>query len=132
MSDDLRCITFSPKRPKNISNELYNSTFQMWLNVWRDSYKFFGWDPTQVTSDQWIRQDLILGFYEGNEPVGVVFFDEKNLTHLPAFDDSYFRMWPRDLLKEISTWPSSNKALISSYFTLAAPFRKKAIRVWTP
>lgn len=126
MSESLYCISFSPKRPKNISEPLYNSTYNMWINVWRDSYKYFGWDPNQVLSDQWMRQDLILGVYQGNTPVGVVFFDEKNLTNETAYDDSYFRMWPRELLKEISTWPSANKALISSYFTLSSHFRKKA------
>ncbi len=129
MIDDLYCIAFSPKTPNNISDELYRATYNMWISVWRDSYKFFGWDPLQVCSDQWCRQDLILGLYKGDTPIGAVFFDEKNL-HLPLFyDDSFFRMWPKELLVEISKWPLANKALISTLFTIAPPFRKKVNEV---
>ncbi len=123
--NDLYCLSFSPKKPMNISEKLYNATYEMWVNVWRDSYKYFGWDPKSVCSDQWVRQDLVLGFYQGNTPIGAAFFDEKNLRAPLFYDDSFFRMWPKNLLEEISRWPSSDKALICTNFTIAPDFRKK-------
>jgi hypothetical protein len=97
----------------------------MWLRVWRDSYQFFGWDPNLVTSNEWTRQDSICALFMGNDPVGVVFFDEKNLQ-LPYYNnDSYFRMWPPQLLEKIRSSPDAHQAVIISNFTLAPAYRKK-------
>ncbi len=123
--NDLYCIAFSPKKHETISTQLYTATYNMWLEVWKNSYKFFGWDPSKVYSDQWCRQDLILGLYKNDKPIGAAFFDEKNLR-LPLFyNDSFFRMWPKELLDKISRWPNSEKALICTLFTIAPEYRKK-------
>lgn len=95
----------------------------MWLSVWRESYNYFGWDPQQVRSDQWMRQDSILCLFENENPVALSFFDSKD-TSYPIFkEDSYFRMWSNELLDKIKYFDEKEKLLVCSYFTLASEYR---------
>lgn len=124
MSFALYTLSFDPKKPGN-NNQLYKAAYDMWLKVWRESYSYFGWDPDSIRSDQWMRQDRIFVLFDGSNPVCLAFYDVKNMNYDMYRHDSYFRMWPQDLLDQVSKMKGSHEALISSYFTLSPDYRSK-------
>lgn len=124
MKFSLHTQIFDPKSP-GINNKMYDSAYKMWLQVWRESYTYFGWDPMQVRSDQWMRQDKVLCLFDGDKPVATSFFDIKNINYDMFLDDSYFRMWPKDLLEKVRNLDKSSDRLVCSYFTLANEYRSK-------
>ncbi|MCB0393582.1 MAG: hypothetical protein KDD25_03445 [Bdellovibrionales bacterium] len=100
------------------------SAYKMWHNTWTESYKYFGWDPKTVHSDQWTRQDFVgILSYDGR-PVGTCFFKVHRLDLPYIKDDSYFRMWPEAVMDGLEKRCDSNSALVCSWFTLNKEWRK--------
>lgn len=112
---------FSPRQ--KLATRLEDKAFEFWLKTWRDSYKFFGWTES-VYSDQWTRQDSVLTLFHGSEPIGSIFFKEHDLSRPFAHADTYFRMWPEEVMRELARAPDAGTTLVSSWFTLHPEWRK--------
>ncbi|MCB9025343.1 MAG: hypothetical protein H6625_03425 [Bdellovibrionaceae bacterium] len=119
-------ILFPGKNPPSYLKNIYLRSYEFWSHTWKKSYQFFGWDPKSVHSDQWTRQDQIGVLLYGNNIIGTLFFDEKDLSTTLAQNDSYFRMWPELSFKKIQNIEGAQNALICSYFTLGEEWRKES------
>ncbi|HAH10016.1 MAG TPA: hypothetical protein DCL54_12005 [Alphaproteobacteria bacterium] len=120
----LSAIAFNPKVIRSNEKARVESAYHMWLEVWQDAYRKYGWDPRTVRGDQWSRQDQILTLFDRDHPVGCVLFHIKDLRAPWVRDDSYFRMWPAAEYQKLLAMPDPEHTLIGSYLTVAHAYRR--------
>ncbi len=104
-------------------HEAYKKTFKCWHETWDDyfnnEYKF----NMRLNSNEFTRQDEVLGLFYQGECFAVTFFKEVNWSDETAALDAYFNTWTPEAIAGLRA--RGDNVLICSQFTVAKKYRQQ-------
>ncbi len=101
--------------------DVYNVWYDTWIKEFREI------DPNaKLYSDNFTRQDKILGLFIDNKCAGLTFFNTVNLNHEYWRKDSYFADWPCEVLDDLCE-KNDSEILVCSAYTVKEEFRKRRV-----
>jgi hypothetical protein len=104
-------------------SEIVNEAYLMWKDVWSSALmELEGSD--KIHSDDFSRHQQVGALFYNKEPIGLCLFSSVDLNLQVWRDDSYFKSWPEELLKNIGKNNPGKKILICCYFTLSKKWRR--------
>lgn len=124
---DLQLYIMQGKNKHQRFKDIYEKTYLCWKSVWADVYKAEMGQDHQFYSDDFQRQDQIIALFSEDKCVGMAFVRHVDFDSLVVHNDSCFRYWPEDSIKEIIRL--STKVAIASYFTVHHDFRKSKLGI---
>jgi len=96
-------------------------SFQLWFDVWAETFLSLE-SRTSLRSDDFTRQDEILGIWHKKQCIALVCHRFVNLQYSYNQMDSYFQSWPPHCLDELKK--RGNHLAIGSQITIHPAFRK--------
>ena len=118
----LSCYVCPGKKVLNTQLNLYQKAYDCWKYVWEETLMEVT-GKKQLPSDTFIRQDVIVNIFYKDDCIANIFFNQHNLSHPVARDDSYFAYWPEDVYREIEN--EAKRVIVSSHFTVHPDYRKR-------
>lgn len=108
---------------KAVGNESYHyqEAYGLWKDVWSQTLKDLD-GLHALPSDQFTRQDLILGLFLQNKCIGLSCFRKADLANPVDRMDSWFTPWMESTMVEMSKKYAFSAA--NSFFTIHPNFRK--------
>jgi hypothetical protein len=102
-------------------HSLNEKCFELWEQVWKDTFTELNVHHKQVSSDDYLSKELG-GLFLGDRPIGFLmyhFCDMKRRTHQKM---SYFNNYPRPLYENVIA--TGDQTMIITYMTIDPGWRK--------
>lgn len=100
----------------------YRCWRSVWVEVFQDEMKL----EQRLYSDDFTRQEIIVSLFFGGSCVGLAMIRLLPVNSERTFDDSFFRLWTPESLKEISRLSGDSPLALASSFTLHPEFRGRS------
>jgi hypothetical protein len=101
---------------------IYNEIYRVWRSTWEIGVKELYGSET-LPSDHFIRQDIVAAVFKGDECLASCCYRLINLKIPAHCDDSWFKPWPQEIIKEIAM--QTPLALMPSWLTVNPSYRYK-------
>ncbi|MDZ4676582.1 MAG: hypothetical protein SGI74_03650 [Oligoflexia bacterium] len=119
---NLKYVLFPGTHVEEIFLPYYQSAYKLWKDVWTETiYELDG--HKNIFSDDFTRQDEIGALFDGSECIMLSFFKMVDLNLTAHRDDSYFKVWPKDIIDKLIV--NNKPVLIGSNITASQSFRGK-------
>ena len=112
--------------PEKYQRDL-NAAYGSWKEVWEFTYQQEMNLQEILYSDNFTRQSHLAVLFHGKEPMVVITMNYFDLTSRMDLDDSYFKVWPENILSELKK--TSKKIMTCGNLALNFNFRKGSIGV---
>jgi hypothetical protein len=99
-----------------------DKAYECWKAVWSKALSEEMNVKDRLYSDNFTRQQLLAVVFYGNEPLCLATLNRYDLNSQKDLDDSYFKVWPSDILEKIKK--DSNVVMASCHATVNFQFRK--------
>lgn len=99
----------------------YDSAYRLWQSVWTQTFQELK-SQAAVQADDFVRQDIVSGLFDGQESVGLVLYTYHDLELSAVRDHSYLHTYPRAIVSELRKSGRSN-LLSMEYLTLNPMWR---------
>ncbi len=119
--EELSYHLLSPRNAGPADVPLLGETYRCWTEVWADTFRELD-NLKDLRSDDFSRQDEVGALFHGYECIGLSFFRWADLRNPVVRADSYFAAWPAAAIDTAAK--HGTRGCISSYFTIAAPWRR--------
>lgn len=117
----LRVVVMPTRAPVEGNDQLYVEAYNTWEKCWKEAFlELEGSD--ELFCDHFTRQDYMVGLYDGRKCAALIFFRRINVKLEAHRNDSYFKAWPKDFLKEIAG--RHETAMICSWITTLPEYRR--------
>lgn len=121
--EELSYHLLSPRNAGPADIPLLGEAYRCWSDVWKDTFRELD-NLKDLRSDDFSRQDEVGALFHGYECIGLSFFRWADLGSPVVRADSYFAAWPTAAIDTAAM--HGTRGCISSYFTIAAPWRRAA------
>lgn len=99
-----------------------SKAYECWKAVWSKALSEEMNVKERLYSDNFTRQELLAVVFYGDEPLCLATLNSFDLFSQKDLDDSYFKVWPEEVLAKIQT--HSNIVMASCHATVNFKFRK--------
>lgn len=120
----IRIYLLQGKKRENASAllPLYDQCFQTWYETWDKTNKVDFHAGSDLTTDEFTRQDHILAIFYHGECAALLLFSDMDFDDASARRDSYFSDWPETAIQGLCAHGKRISKL--SQFTVAEKFRR--------
>lgn len=106
--------------PQEATNS-YLAAYETWKSVWTETLKEVD-GVNQLHSDDFTRQDYIVGLFHGPKCVALCCFRRANAAVEVDREDSWFKPWPTAELSKIGD--SASRGVVVSWLSVHADYRR--------
>ncbi|WP_394841285.1 hypothetical protein LZC95_29970 [Pendulispora brunnea] len=110
----------SPRATSPGERARLREAYACWQRVWRETFRQLD-GTASLFSDDFTRQDEIGALFSGEECIGLTAYRFIDLSEPSARDDSYFKVWPGELLDEVLA--RALRVCVGSNLTVAEGWR---------
>ena len=118
-------VVFNPRTRLNAAEYYLHASYSLWNEVWSQALEELEGVST-VASDDFTRHDEIHAVFDGDRAVGSISFSTVDLSKVMWKRDSYFKVWPADVLERLAKVYPGRAVNLGCYFTLAPEWRRDA------
>ncbi|MBO9665228.1 MAG: hypothetical protein J7501_00245 [Bdellovibrio sp.] len=104
------------KNPEEIPSDKWNAAYSFWKAQWNQFIQEHQLEET-LFSDDFTRSDSAGVLYLDNKIASIILYKERDLTRESSKDDSYFKVWPKELIEQL-TRDRVTKVMSAGYLTV--------------
>lgn len=118
----LRFLVIPTRSVDPAYKEDLDKAYECWKAVWSRALSEEMNVKDKLYSDAFTRQELLAVVFHGSEPLCLATLNPYDLTSQKDLDDSYFKVWPEDVLDKIKE--HSTLVMASCHATVNFNFRR--------
>lgn len=99
----------------------YNEAYATWKLVWKQTLQELDGSDS-LYSDHFTRQDYVVALYHGAKCIALCCFRRASLSRESDREDSWFKPWPNEALKEFGE--EHGQGIVLSWLTIHPDYRR--------
>lgn len=119
-------ILLDPRSASGAARPFIVDSYRMWSEVWAETFRELDGE-TELTSDNFTRQNEIGVLRFDGRPIGSVSFIRLNLNDSHWRKDSSVKSWPELKLIQLGRKYGSRPVMVACYFVLRPEYRREVI-----
>lgn len=123
----LEYVLFSGSDADEAFTARHDSAYQLWKGNWQDTFKELKSDA-KLKADDFTRQLVISGLFDGNEAVGLLLHTHFNLDLAAVREHSYLSTYPAEIISRLRQ-EGCVDVLSMEYLTLSDRWRKHLVGI---
>jgi hypothetical protein len=112
----LRYEILDLKNPEDIPSEQWNAAYSFWKAQWNQFIQEHKLEE-HLYSDDFTRSDSAGVLYLDGKIASIILYKERDLSRESSKDDSYFKVWPTQLIEQLSH-DRITKVMSAGYLTV--------------
>jgi len=123
----LEYVLFSGENAGELFRKRHDNAYQLWQKNWQATFSELKTDA-KLKADDFVRQHIIGGLFQGDEAVGLLLHTYFNLDLAAVRGHTYLATYPADIISRLRA-EGKTEVLSMEYLTLDSRWRKHLVGV---